>query len=140
MSQEKVLFTNEDWKLIEVSTISKDSKRQHFDQTEDMLFISAIKHKCNYASTRRSKEGDVIGTWKSNLKESVYLDEEDTVKGRCWWCMKTVPEDVNALWKLQNWDVIPKVHISDSWNEGQVKARIREITKIDKSRKKANVV
>ena len=136
MSQEKVLFANKDWKLIKVSTMSKDNKKQHFDQTEDMLFKSAIKHRCNYAGVRSTNpHSGIINTRGVKKEEPVYLDEEDTVTGKCWWCMTAVPEDVNALWKLQNWDVIPKVLISNAWHEDEVKSRFREIAAIDKRRK-----
>ena len=128
MSQEKVLFTDHGWTLIQADSISQNSRDRCFTDSDrgSFLFTSVIKHKCDY-----NIDSDVgpIDTRSVSSGSYTFLDEEDTVKGRCWWCMEFVPEGLNALWKLQNWNVMLKVFISDSWDADQVKMRMKEIAK-----------
>ena len=94
------------------------------------MFESVIKHRCPYGVIG---ESNIVDTRNGEDHGGVsFLDEEDSVIGMCWWCMIAVPADLNALFKLQNWEAMLKVEISHTWDELEVegrKAEIRNITK-----------
>lgn len=38
-----------------------------------------------------------------------FLDEEDVLRGQCWWCKEVIPEEIQGLWKMYNWENLPKM-------------------------------
>ncbi len=118
--------------LIRSSTISKEDRTRCFVHSDPdfFMFESVIKHHCPFdginieSSPRDTRKGQDNGGIS-------FLDEEDSVMGICWWCMTSVPNDLNALFKLQNWEAMLKVHVSHTWTDEEEveerKANIREI-------------
>jgi len=33
-----------------------------------------------------------------------FMDEEDAIRGKCWWCKQSIPEGIQFMWKMLNWD------------------------------------
>ncbi len=61
-----------------------------------MAQVSVIGHKCD--------EFDIVQ----------FLDEEDAIGGVCWWCKTVIPDEVQGLWKMLNWENIPNMRVYDS--------------------------
>ena len=81
-----VLFREEPWAIL-----STDKLAGYMNQ------VSVIGHKCD--------QFDVVQ----------FLDEEDAIVGECWWCKHPIPESIQALWKMHNWEALPgmRVYASD---------------------------
>lgn len=56
-----------------------------------MAQIAVIGHKCD--------RFDVVQ----------FLDEEDCLLGVCWWCKESIPDEIQGMWKMLNWNQIPKM-------------------------------
>ena len=56
-----------------------------------MAQVAVIGHKCD--------KFDVVQ----------FLDEEDSIRGECWWCKTSIPEAVQGLWQMLNWENLPKM-------------------------------
>lgn len=123
--REKILFREDGWFLIRSSTISDEDRARCFTHNDANFFMfeSVIKHRCPFdgidirqgVGPNDSRHGEPGGM--------SFLDEEDSVMGMCWWCMTAVPNDLNALFKLQNWEAMLKVHVSETWGEEDVEGR-----------------
>jgi len=132
--KEKILFREDGWLLVRSNTISKEDRERCFvhSDADYFLFESVIKHRCPFDGT--NVESGPIDTRKGqNHGGKSFLDEEDSVMGMCWWCMTAVPNDLNALFKLQNWEAILKVHVSHTWSEEDVEGRKADIRELQKS-------
>jgi hypothetical protein len=44
-----------------------------------------------------------------HFKNVQYLDEVDSLVGKCWWCKEIVPDEVQGLWRLLNADKMPEI-------------------------------
>lgn len=66
-----------------------------------MMQVAVIGHKCD--------QFDVVQ----------FLDEEDCILGVCWWCKTPIPENVQGMWKMLNWDTLPRMkqYDPDYWIE-----------------------
>ena len=138
MSKEKILFREGEWLLVRASTISQKDRDRCFTHTNagKFLFDSVIKHLCPYDGINIETEGSPRDTRGGKIGGVSFLDEEDTVMGMCWWCMTSVPTGLITLWRLQNWDILTKVMVSDIWSEEEVNARKEDIVKIEQQIKR----
>lgn len=51
----------------------------------------------------------IIGHKCSSFEVVQFLDEEDSLRGECWWCKTSIPDEIQALWQLHNMDKIPSM-------------------------------
>jgi hypothetical protein len=52
----------------------------------------------------------VMGHLCKQFTSPQFLDEQDGLEGRCWWCGSYVPDSIKTVWTFQNWDVLGKFH------------------------------
>ena len=64
-----------------------------------MMQVAVIGHKCD--------QFDVVQ----------FLDEEDCILGVCWWCKTPIPENVQGIWKMLNWETLPRMTQYESEEE-----------------------
>ena len=73
-----------------------------------MAQVAVVGHKC--------EKHDVVQ----------FLDEEDALLGVCWWCKDKIPESIQALWKMLNWEHIPQMRVyatDEKWAEMKPQTR-----------------
>jgi len=51
----------------------------------------------------------IIGHRCKTFKVAQFLSSEDSLQGQCWWCKADVPESILTIWKLQNFDHLPRI-------------------------------
>lgn len=136
MSKEKVLFRENGWLLVRSSTISDQDRTRCFSYSDNFQFESVIKHMCPLDGVVTNDNSTPMDTRNTPPGEMSYLDEEDSMTGTCWWCMTDIPPGLNALWRLQNWDFLLKVHISQTWDPDEVVSRKKDIEHIKAGMKK----
>ncbi|KKL76953.1 hypothetical protein LCGC14_2039700 [marine sediment metagenome] len=51
----------------------------------------------------------IIGHRCKMFKVAQFLSSEDALQGQCWWCKAKVPESILTIWKLQNFDNLPRI-------------------------------
>ena len=68
-----------------------------------MMQKAVIGHKCD--------EFDVVQ----------FMDEEDCIWGECWWCKTTIPDNIQFMWQMLNWDKLPDMRRYVSGKEDESK-------------------
>ena len=62
------------------------------------------------------------------------MDEEDALRGQCWWCKVSIPEGVQFMWQMLNWDKLPHMRRYESdevWEaEPPDKRYVKSVTQV----------
>ena len=100
---EDVLFDERPWAILKTDKLAGY-----------MAQVAVVGHKCD--------KFDVVQ----------FLDEEDSIRGECWWCKTTIPEGVQGLWQMLNWENLPKMRQYEtdgaSWAAIPVEKRFEKTT------------
>ena len=51
----------------------------------------------------------IIGHICKTFTVAQFLSSEDALQGQCWWCKEHVPESINTVWKLHNFDNLDRI-------------------------------
>ena len=51
----------------------------------------------------------IIGHRCKTFKVAQFLSSEDAMQGQCWWCKANIPESIITIWKLHNFDNLPRL-------------------------------
>ena len=81
----EILFADPDHEDFVVLAAGNDFVRISYDQ------MAIIGHRCK------------------TFKVAQFLSSEDALQGQCWWCKAKVPESILTIWKLQNFDQLPRI-------------------------------
>jgi hypothetical protein len=116
----EVLMEIDGWALIDPKNIDDEKKRL----VDGQKFASFMWHACEALKFEYRDEED------ENIEcEIRYLDAEDSVVGKCWYCQEAAPRDLHTVWTIHNMDIIrdiPDPH-EDSWSGVCLKRRIADI-------------
>ncbi len=108
------------WCLVDPKHISDEKKR--LINGED--FASFMWHECEALKFEyRDEEAEETEC------EIRYLDSEDSLIGKCWYCMMQAPHDLHTLWMIHNMDIIHNMPdpLKNSWETDYLKSRIKDI-------------
>ena len=118
------------WCLIDAKNVD-DGKKSLLNGEE---FVSFMWHECEALKFEYRDEDDA-GT-DCEIK---YLDAEDSVMGKCWYCMERAPHDLHTVWTIHNMDIIHSLPdpLKDSWESKYLDSRVKDIAESKKNAKKA---
>ena len=57
------------------------------------------------------------------------MDEEDVIRGECWWCKDMIPEGVQFMWQMLNWQNLPKMRQYETDSEWAMKPADKRFVK-----------
>ncbi len=114
------------WCLVDASSID-DATKSLIDGQE---FVSFIWHDCE--SLKFEYKDAVV-----NGSEVRYLDAEDSVMGKCWYCMEDAPHEVHTVWTIHNMDFIHAIPERPGGNSWLTKYRVGREEDIKYKKKKA---
>jgi hypothetical protein len=114
------------WALIDPKNV--DDAKKSLIQGEK--FVSFMWHDCDALKFEYRDEED-----DRKECEIRYLDAEDSVVGKCWYCMTPAPHDLHTVWTIHNLDIIHTIPDpwGDSWEEKYLKNRIADIEESKKN-------
>ncbi len=74
---------------------------------------------------------------KDHECEIRYLDDEDSLMGKCWYCMAPAPEGIHTMWMIHNMDNIKDMMdpLVASWEKNYLEERIKDIASLKKTGK-----
>jgi hypothetical protein len=114
------ILSIEGWRLIDAKVVD-DRKKGLIDVSE---FVSFMWHNCEALMFEYRDEEDA-----ETECEIRYLDAEDSVMGKCWYCQEAAPHDLHTVWTIHNMDIIHNIPDprNDSWGEKYLENRIKDI-------------
>ena len=86
--EDDVLFSDHPWAILKTDKMAGYMKQ-----------VAVIGHKCD--------SFDVVQ----------FMDAEDSIRGECWWCKTSIPDHIQGLWQMMNWDRIPHMRVYDTDDE-----------------------
>jgi hypothetical protein len=118
------------WCLVDATNVD-DTKKE---LTHGQNFVSFMWHECESLKFEYRDEEDA-----QKECEIRYLDAEDSVVGKCWYCMERAPHDLHTIWTIHNMDIIREIPdpFQDSWEESYKNGRIEDIAESKKSAREA---
>ena len=88
----------------------KFPRLQEYFEDDDVLFSD---HPWVILSTDKMagymNQTAVIGHKCSEFEIVQFMDEEDSIRGECWWCKTGIPDHIQGLWKMMNWEKLPNM-------------------------------
>ena len=94
LTDDDILFKIDNWMILSTDKLAGFRKQD-----------TVIGHRCpQFKGDETQDEEDVDGG------PIQFLDEEDALFGACWWCRQEIPQEIQALWRLQNMDKIPEMN------------------------------
>jgi len=110
------------WMLVDEKEVSQEQK----ELTEGEMMLSFIWHECE--ALRFEFTDEELDNQESEVR---YLDAEDSIKGKCWFCMADAPPELHSVWMIHNMDIIPRLRLpaddQSSWSPKYVKMRLTDI-------------
>lgn len=108
------------WCLVDAKNVDQSKKKL----IDGQHHVSFMWHECEaLVFEYRDEETD------GKESEIRYLDAEDSVRGKCWYCMAKAPHDLYTVWTIHNLDIIHQ--LSDpprtAWTPEYIEERIRNI-------------
>jgi hypothetical protein len=90
---EDILFQEEGWYVLRLDRMLQEDPLD--DLLEDLGVASAIGHDCQHFSEMHNVQ---------------LLAGDDCLAGYCWWCKEAVPESVQTVWTIHNFDYIRSIN------------------------------
>lgn len=123
------LVSIDGWHLIHEKNISDELK----SLIESTSMLSFMWHECEALTFEYRDEEVAEGCDESEIR---YLDAEDSLMGKCWYCQAKAPPHLRTVWTIHNMDIIPNLPdpIEESWTPKYLKTRLADI---ERNKKKA---
>ncbi len=123
----KPLMVSGTWQLFDKKDVPEDSLT--IIGGHDL--ISLMWHHCEALVFEYTDEytDDEEGGRESEVR---YLDPEDSLMGKCWYCMDEAPDNLRTVWTIHNMDIIHQIPNpkESQWAPEYVKAREEDISRL----------